>query len=274
MAQCDFYQQQMSLFLSGMLNEEETARLNEHLSLCTSCSEEMTSIKALWAELDAITIEEPSAGMQASFNAILKNYKEDIGSRKNIFIKWNTRIKQLWQLQPRLQLAYSLLMIIVGIGMGYYLSNKPNVNESATKDQINLLALQVTDMQRTLMVTLLENPSASERIRAVNYTNEINKADIKIIQALLATLNNDPNVNVRLATLEALTKFAREPNVREGLVQSIQHQESPIVQTAIAELMVKLQEKRSVKPLQQLLNKKDVDELVKAKIKESLHQLI
>jgi HEAT repeat protein len=121
---------------------------------------------------------------------------------------------------------------------------------------------------------MLENPSASERIRAVGYTDEMSSASRKVIDALLTTLNQDANVNVRLITLDALARLSANPIVREGLVQSISRQDSPLVQSAIADLMVKLQEKRSVKPLQKLLRKKDLNEMVKTKIEQSIQKLI
>ena len=97
--------------------------------------------------------------------------------------------------------------------------------------------------------------------------------DLKVIDALLTTLNEDPNVNVRLATLGALTKLADDPRVREGLVHSIEQQDSPIMQLAIADVMVKLQEKRSVRSLQRLLNKKDINPKVKLNIEKSILKL-
>ena len=223
--------------------------------------------------MEELPVEEPSASMRASFNAILKNYKDEIAIHKTALQRLFDQIQQLWHLQPRLQLAYSFILLLTGLAAGYFLS-RPVQAEWATRQQINTLSSQVQEMKQTMMVSLLENPSASERIRAVNFTNEINKADKQIISALLTTLNNDPNVNVRLVTLEALVKFSHEPAVREGLIESIMQQESPMMQSAIADVMVKLQEKRSVKPLQELLNRKDLNETVKTKIKESIHQLI
>ena len=88
------------------------------------------------------------------------------------------------------------------------------------------------------------------------------------------TLNNDENVNVRLMTLDALTKLSHNARVREGLVQSITKQDSPLVQSAIADVMVKLQEKKSIKPLQRLLKQDNLNEMVKDKIKQSINQLI
>jgi HEAT repeat protein len=128
-------------------------------------------------------------------------------------------------------------------------------------------------MKQMMMLSLLENPSASERIKAVGYTEDISNVNQKVIDALLTTLNEDPNLNVRLVTLEALVKLAREPSVREGLVKSITLQDSPLLQSAIADVMVKLQEKRSVKSLEKLLNKKNLNGMVKVKIEQSIRKL-
>jgi len=62
--------------------------------------------------------------------------------------------------------------------------------------------------------------------------------------------------------------------VREGLVQSISMQDSPLLQSAIADVMVKLQEKKSIESFRQLLTKKDLNEMVRLKIEQSIHKLI
>ena len=95
-----------------------------------------------------------------------------------------------------------------------------------------------------------------------------------MIDALLATLNNDPNVNVRLSTLDALAHLANHPEVREGLIQSIAQQDSPLLQSAIADVMLKLQEKRAVKSFRELLKQKDLNPGVRDKIKQTITQLI
>jgi HEAT repeat protein len=172
--------------------------------------------------------------------------------------------------QPRL--AYSILLIAIGLLGGYFL-RQPQQQAVAYNQQIDSLSSQISEMKQVLMFSLLQDPSASQRIRAVAYTEEITNVDVKVIDALLTTLNEDPNVNVRLATLEALTRLADNPRVREGLVHSIEQQDSPIMQLAIADIMVKLQEKRSVKSLQRLLNKKDINEKVKLNIEKSIQKL-
>jgi hypothetical protein len=145
--------------------------------------------------------------------------------------------------------------------------------KSAEGKQLEALTAQVHEMREMMMLSLLQNPSASERIRAVSYTSDIRHVDPNIAAALLATLNGDPNINVRLSTLEALTHFARDPVVREGLVQSILQQDSPLMQAALADVMLRLQEKRAIQPFKKLLQQKDLNSMVRAKIEQTITQL-
>jgi HEAT repeat protein len=174
--------------------------------------------------------------------------------------------------QWTVQVGFSLLLV----GLGWVIGNRTShskVDATAYQQRIEMLATQVQDMKSTMMLSLLENPSATERLRAVGYTSEITHADDRVLEALFATLNNDPNVNVRLVTLEALTQYAGDASVREGLVKSLALQDSPMVQVALADVMVKMQEKRSVKALKTLLQKEDLNDLVKVKIEQTIKDL-
>jgi len=73
--------------------------------------------------------------------------------------------------------------------------------------------------------------------------------------------------------LEALTQYASDASVRERLVKSLAVQDSPMVQVALADVMVQLQEKRSVKELRILLKKEGLNDLVKNKIEQTIKDL-
>jgi len=87
-------------------------------------------------------------------------------------------------------------------------------------------------------------------------------------------LNTDTNVNVRLAAVTSLSKYVDNPKVREGLILSITKQESPLVQIALAELMVTLKEQKSIDSMETLLQKPDINSAVKQKLEESIKQII
>ena len=87
-------------------------------------------------------------------------------------------------------------------------------------------------------------------------------------------IDNDENVNVRLMAVEALFNFADNPKVRIGLIKSITKQDSPIVQVALADIMVLLQEKGSIEELRKLLDKNNLNESVETKLRNSIKSLI
>jgi len=71
-----------------------------------------------------------------------------------------------------------------------------------------------------------------------------------------------------------LQGYSNLPHVREGLVRSIATQQSPLVQMALAELMVAIQEKSSVNELKKVLDQKNTAKEVKEKIQKSIDVLI
>jgi hypothetical protein len=271
--ECRYYREQFTLLLTDSLDQIKRQEFENHLEGCQECRMEFEAAQNIWNLMGEIPQPESSAAMRAGFNAILNNYKDELKVNKNPLAEWLHNIREHWYLQARPRFAFGLLLVIIGLTAGYLL-HRPGQTSISYNRQIDSLSLQVSEMKQMMMLSLLQNPSASQRIRAVAYTEEISNVDNKVIDALLTTLNEDPNVNVRLMCLEALVKLSYEPMVRAGLVQSISLQESPLVQSAIADVMVKLQEKSSVQSLQKLLNKKDLNQMVKLKIEESIHKLI
>jgi Putative zinc-finger/HEAT repeats len=283
---CATDKEMLTAFFAGELEERERVQLQAHLDSCPDCQKEWETLKRVWLLMGELLVEAPSSTMQAGFQAILSTVGREISGHSSlrqrqagkglpgrIWQKLTGSARNLWQLQPRLPVAFGLILLLAGLGAGWML-NRPGGVETNTDDQVQQLSKQVLEMKQSMMVSLLVNPSASERIRAVGYTDGISKVNRQVADALLTTLNNDPNVNVRLVTLEALVKFSDDPVVREGLIRSIAQQDSPLMQSAIADVMVKLQEKGSVKSLQELLQKKELNEMVRQKIEQSIHRLI
>lgn len=271
--ECTYYKEQITQLLMNSLDETQRRNMEEHLASCSDCQLEFQEAQKLWNLMGEYPKSEPSDTMPSGFKAILNQYKKEQEAKQSQLHLWATRLYELWDVQIQPRFALSLIIAIIGFVAGYIVS-KPGPSTQAYNKQIESLSSQVSEMKQMMMLTLLQDPSASQRIKAVSYTDEISKIDPKVIEALLTTLNEDPNVNVRLMTLEALVKYANEPKVREGLVQSLVQQESPLMQSAIADVMVKLQDKRSVKYMHQLLRKKDLNDMVKIKLEQSIHKLI
>jgi predicted anti-sigma-YlaC factor YlaD len=267
--ECGFDKTRLTLLLQDQLTDDERAEVDAHLASCEDCRQELTANQRLWELMEEMPAPEPPAGTLVRFNAMLDAYK-NTGSGDARGIGLLSRLKQLFTLQPGFAMAYSVLLVVVGIGLGHWLNAPAPVAPSSDKKQLEELTAQVSDMREMMMKSLLQNPSASERIRGVGYASEITTGNHGVTEALLSTLNNDPNVNVRLMTLEALTHYAADPTVRQGLIQSILEQESPLVQAALADVMLKLQERNAIRPFKKLLQQKNLNSLVRTKIETAI----
>jgi hypothetical protein len=205
----------------------------------------------------------PSAALNQRFYQMLSSEK-----RRSKRFLWKDFFS--WPaVAPRL--ATACLMLIAGFAAGYFL--RPSAT-TPNDGQIAVLSQQLTGLQEMMMLSLLEKGSATERLKAVNLTQEMSAASRKVTTALIATLNEDENVNVRLAALDALKPYARDPYVREALIRSISKQESPLLQVSLAELMAALQEKSAVKEFEKIVESENMPAEVRKKIRESIETII
>jgi len=120
---------------------------------------------------------------------------------------------------------------------------------------------------------LLQGQSPSARLRGVTYSYQVSQPDPQVEQELLHTVNHDPNVNVRLSAVEALAKFAKEPEVRRAIIDSIEVQDSPMVQIALIDLVVQLSDKDAASTLRKLVDDKSADQSVRTRAGAALQTL-
>jgi hypothetical protein len=86
-------------------------------------------------------------------------------------------------------------------------------------------------------------------------------------------LNNDPNINVRLAAADALYLFYNSPKVREGIIQSLTRQDSPILQVALVDLLVSVQERQALDSFKKLVAANQLDPKVRQKLEQGIKEL-
>lgn len=255
-------------YLSDGMDEQGKSDFEKFLEDHPEYQKEFEIMNSTWEQMDDSEIPEPTEKMDSQFYQML--YSE-IEAKKNTKVDWFKELRLFFSSLQKPQLAFGALLLTVGLAVGYFL------NSNTTTDYINTTVVssqETEEVRGELVLTLLEQPSANKRLQGINEANKIAKADEKVIQALLQTLNNDRNVNVRLAAIESLTNYLDSPMVREGLVQSIVKQDSPIVQITLADLMVALQEKKSIEPFKTLMRTKELDKSVKQKLETSIESII
>jgi hypothetical protein len=145
------------------------------------------------------------------------------------------------------RIAAGIILLMV-VGVTTYWVRKDMQNQ----DRIAKMEKALDDNKRVMMALLNNEFSPSQRMQGVSVAYEMNKPDDEIVRILIKTLNSDPNTNVRLAALDALSKFSSEDGVRKSLIESLATQKDPIIQIALIQLMVKMKEKTVVKQLEKM----------------------
>ena len=246
--------------LAGNISENEEKALKEFLLSNPEKAKELKDLEQTWDLFEEIERPEPSDAMDARFEGMMAAYSEKQKEVRPNVLDWIVaQMTKSWQV--------GLASLVMGLFIGWWML--PSQDQ---KQDIAQLSSEIQSMKEMMMLTLIEQPKAQERIRAVNMAADMPKADEKVINALISTLNHDDNINVRLASLESLVRYVDEPDVRHALVDALKMQESPLMLVAIADVLVAIQEKSSVDAMEKLKENTE-DEFVKEKLNESIETL-
>ena len=250
----------------GLLTTDQEQQLEEYIEKGWIQLEQLEDLHELYQKIDPLILPDTVPTGKEQLNQLIHQNKAGSNSFKAPIPEFIRKLKL--QLSG-FNLAYGLFLLVLGLLLGILLKPTPT-----TTDEINRLSSELNEVKEMMMLSLIEKESTPERLKAVNLSQEMDAVSDKIIDALFQTLNLDDNVNVRLSSLEALYIYADNPGVRKRLIQSIPLQESPLVQIAMAEAMVALQEKKSVDALKLILQKEATPPEVKEKIRKSIDVLL
>ncbi|OQY01398.1 MAG: hypothetical protein B6I20_07715 [Bacteroidetes bacterium 4572_117] len=252
-------------YLSGELSEKQQKELDV---LVGKTGTDLDALLDIYKNLAGFDVPEPSNKMDDAFYTMLRKEKLTLSNKISYFSYLKTKIQELFEMPAVPRLAYGFILFLLGLIIGNILL--PN---RGYENQISSMSLEMKEIRKVMILALIEKPQAVDRIKAVSYVNEMSQADQKVIDALFKTLNNDTNINVRLAGLDALKKYIDNPQIRKRLINSFQFQDSPIVLIELAELMINLQEKKSIDELQKLLNDEELDPNLRLTIENGIQVL-
>jgi len=258
-------------YLIGEIDEPSKQSLQSHIETCTSCRKELEDLNEIWTKLGVIPEVQPNTIVKTRFYEMLNSYKEGLDSENDKPHQrpfWQKLPGWIWPEKPSLQLASALIFLIIGISTGLLIP--PVFNSS---QNFNSLQSEMENLRQVVAVSLIEKSSPGERLMGINYSTRLRNPDQRILNILLNTLNNDPNTNVRLSAVDALYIFNESPMVREGLLDALNRQYSPLVQVALMELLVDIREKRAVRSLTKLLNNNNLEPEVKKQAQLSIKEL-
>lgn len=257
---CKDFEELLPAYLEKSLTIDLQNDISAHLSSCRSCKSEFDKLAELDFKLNSVLDQDVPKKVDDAFAAMLE--KEKAESRIRLSTKLNQ--KQI-SLSTLLKYAAVILLMITSGIIGYRLH--PSV-ESST--EVAGLKQEMVEMKNLVIYSLIKQESASERIKAVSYIKEIPNADPKLIETLFNTLNNDRNVNVRLAAAQALAKYKDNKEVAKGIVKSLEKQTEPLLQIMLINLAVQTGDSEVGPELNKMIQRTDLMDEVKNYAKKGI----
>ena len=268
---CKDISAQLADYLAGSLEQNEREALEAHVRSCTACREELAQASQTWQLLGNIpTGAADSRTMRARFDAMLADAVREQGQtaarreqpqtappgrRRVRLSEW---MRRSFAVQPLLQGCAALLVLLVGIQIGRGVKPPPS-------PEVHELSQEVRDLRQMVTLSLMQQQSASERLKGVSWSSQLDRPGDEVVSALIDTLMHDTNVNVRLASIDALKRFADRDAVRTAAVQALDTQKSPLVQMALIDFVVETREHSAVDALRKLASDSTVNESVRTR---------
>ena len=253
---CDKADKLLMDSLMGALQPAEQQGLEEHLATCERCRQEAAGMESLWQDLGDMDEERgavPSDRLTRRFRLALADFEAELEktSRPGLTEWW----AGLWAARPAWQAAFSAVVLIFGVLLGAGITS-----QQSSSSEIDELKAEIETMSQAVTLSLLQHQSASERLRAVSWSRMAGPDD-RVLGALLDSARLDPNVNVRLAAVDALAAYADQAPVRSSLIDSLSVERSPLVQLAVLETVAGNEGLRNGE-LERVLESSEIDESV------------
>jgi hypothetical protein len=257
--ECEIAQAHLPDHLARRLPATVAAEVDAHLRTCAICAAEYAAVEDTWQRLRTLTSIEPdTTSMQARFDEALHQYMLQHQSRepKRNFAFYGFRF------------AAAAALVALGVMIGRQSTASP-----ATDPQLVELREELRDMREMVAVSLLRQQSASERLRGISWSNQIDEPGMLLTSALLDALMHDPNVNVRVSTIDALKRFADRDDVRRGALEALPRQTSPAVQVALIDFVVEENGREAGDALRRIADDPMADEAVRMRARLGLQLL-
>lgn len=267
----------------GLPLPPEAAHLAAHLPTCPACQAELTELRTLFGDLDALPAEVPPLALRDNFLAMLAEEKArataspaglraERGGQPLAGVAATPALAgaERATTQQWLRTAASVALVAIGTVLGLLLRG------GQPAAPVAMAPAAATPTLSTQLAAARQQPaSASQRLQLVSQAPALVVApNDPAVLTLIHTLDTDPNPNVRLAACEALVRLRRDPRVGPALSEALPLQTDPNVQITLIEALVTLHEKRAVPQLEQLAQQPGALPAVREQAESGLGQLI
>lgn len=249
-------------YLEGNLPAAEVRQVEAELAKSEVLRREMQELRQLFQAMDEVPMERPSAQLSQRFHQFLAEAEHQHLQPKPAAKVFTLR-------RPEWLAVAAVIILAIGVGFGVLWQN--NVRQ---QDQINSLVAEIETTRKMMILSMLQEQSASQRIKAVNTAVAERTADPQVVDALILTLLKDDNVNVRMKAAEALGGFANDRKVIAALTKALRTESSPEVQITLIDILTNLRAPEALDEFKTLMEQEELLDVVKNKAAHGVEVLL
>lgn len=212
----------------------------------------MEDLKVLFKPLDEMKVLEPSVNLTEVFNRKV--------SQMNIGELSNSNYQHLH--------VYIKVAVVAAVFvMGWFLGS---ISNSDDKELLQSLQNKLNSNNQLLVLTLLQQSSASDRLQAANVSNILPDLDDQIIAALVKALESDSDPNVKIKCAEALAIHLNPDSLSKIFGNALELQKEPLIQLILINYLKSIGNTESMRIVNSYLNSDKVDDFVKSEVKKPI----
>ena len=179
----------------------------------------------MWHRLGDLPEANPSAALRDRFYSELEAASTPV----------LTRLERWLGFERRTGWITAIATLLVGIGVGQTLGTQAGTDESA----FAALEAQVALLNKNLILDRLESASPTKRLRGIIDAVHVVESDEQVAKALLQRAIDDNVLSVRSAAIDALGPQMKSPAVGDELMALLESADSPLVQLALVDLVLR-----------------------------------
>ena len=195
----------------------------------------------LWAALGDIPRQTPSQDMRRNFYLELERTSN---------AGFAERLRGWLGMSNNVGWITATACVLLGLGVGQSLNRQAPAGPS----RLAVLEQNVALLNRELILDRLEDAAAGQRLRGVVDAGYVVGDDAEIARALLVRATEDRVQSVRSAAIDALGPSLATTGVGNELMKLLESAESPLVQLALVDLVLRNGSAAQLEQLLQLAN--------------------
>lgn len=260
-------------YLDRGVDARTAAGMRAHISGCEECRKEVEEMRELLLAMADQEMRQPAASLRENFQLMLQSELNMETADDLLRRQGDSKVEPA---ATRKAIGWMVAAACVLTAGGIWMGTMFGTRKGATTGemaQLDSMQKEIKEMKQVLLFSLIDDQSASQRIKAVSYAEAIPNPDKNVIDVLVKTLNHDKSVNVRLAALYSLGSWADNRVVRDSLVASLGSQKEPLIQVMLINLLAAKKETRAIGPIRDIISNKNTLPEVKDAAQKSLRTM-